>query len=75
MLGIVLATCVAGLFLSACGEGDEGNAELTLREYPEVFAEDTIIIIGEYARQCELESVAGILAHLEEATGSKPRQS
>ena len=46
--------------------------ELLLSDYPKVFKENTIIVIGENASQIEKESAQEIAKNLENLTGNKP---
>lgn len=72
MIGLVMATCVVSLICTGCTQQEEGETRLTLKDYPELFAEETTIIVGQWATQGELESAAAISANLEELTGIKP---
>ena len=47
--------------------------DLTLSDYPELFAKETVIVIGENATQIEKESAEAIAANLENLTGNKPK--
>ena len=46
--------------------------DLTLSEYPKLFAKETVIVIGENASQIEKESAEAIALNLENLTGNKP---
>ena len=46
--------------------------DLTLSEYPKLFAKEAVIVIGENASQIEKESAEAIAANLEILTGNKP---
>ena len=46
--------------------------DLTLRDYPKLFAEEAVIVIGENASLIEKESAEAIAANLESLTGNKP---
>lgn len=45
---------------------------LTLSDYPKLFANETVIVIGDNASQIEKESAEAIAANLENLTGNKP---
>ena len=46
--------------------------DLTLSDYPKLFAKETVIVIGENASQMKIESAEAIAANLENLTGNKP---
>jgi len=48
------------------------SRDLTLSEYPKLFAKGAVIVIGENASQIEIESAEAIAANLENLTGNKP---
>jgi hypothetical protein len=46
--------------------------DLTLGDYPNLFAEEAVIMIGENASPMEIESAEAIAANLENLAGNKP---
>ena len=67
---ILVVLCVAALTVSGCTSKVE--TELTLKDYPRLFKEDTMIVIGQYASEIEQESAADVAIKLKELTGNKP---
>ena len=67
---IIVIGCLVGFFLLT--EKEEIPKELKLSDYPEIFKENTVIIIGDNASQIEKESAEAIAANLENLTGNKP---
>ena len=72
VIGLIIAICVVSLIRTGCTQQEEGEPRLTLKDYPELFAEKTTIVVGQWATQGELESAAAISENLEELTGIKP---
>jgi hypothetical protein len=72
VIGLLIVVCVVASICSGCAEQEEGRTRLTLKDYPELFAEETIIIVGQWSTQGELESAAAISENMEELTGTKP---
>ena len=67
---IVVVLCIVVLTVSGCTS--KGETELTLKDYPRLFKEDTMIVIGQYASEIEQESAADVAIKLKELTGNKP---
>jgi len=53
------------------GQGGEMNP-LTLKDYPKLFSENVIIVVGEHAIEAENESAIAIRENLIELTGNEP---
>ncbi len=66
---IICAALIFGVFM----QRDVMPAQdLTLSEYPKLFAKEAVIVIGENASQIEKESAEAIAVNLENLTGNKP---
>ncbi len=71
ILGIVIVvSLITGYFLWQIST--PLPKELELSDFPEVFKENTVIVIGENATQIEKESAEAIAANLKNLTGNKP---
>ena len=68
-IGIICAALIFGVFTQRDAIPSQ---DLTLSNYPELFAEEAVIVIGENASQIEKESAEAIAANLENLTGNKP---
>ena len=69
-MGII---CAALIFYSVFTQRHAiSSQDLTLSEYPELFGQEAVIMIGENASQMEIESAQEIAANLEIQTGNKP---
>jgi len=72
----IVIVSLASIFLG-CIESDSGitrpvETEPVLSDYPELFKEEVIIVIGSNASGIEKESAEAIAANLENLTGNKP---
>ena len=45
--------------------------DLTLSDYPKLFAKEAVVVIGENASEVEIESAEAIAANLENLSGNK----
>ena len=76
ILMVGIAICIICTMLFSYGvftqRGAIPSQDLTLSDYPELFAKETVIMIGESASQIEIESAEAIAANLENLTGNKP---
>lgn len=72
VIGLLIVVCLVSPICIGCTGQEEGETRLTLKDYPELFGEETTIVVGQWATQGELESAAAISADLEELTGIKP---
>ena len=77
-IGVIILIClaIAGgvscLNLHEQTQEETQKEELKLSDFPDVFKNDTLIVIGENASQIEKESAEAIAAKLENLTGNKP---
>ncbi len=71
ILGIVIVICLIGGYL-VWQISTPLPKELELSDFPEVFKENTVIVIGENASQIEIESAEEIALSLKNLTGNKP---
>ena len=74
MVGVAICIiCAAFIFGVFFAQRDAIHSQdLTLSDYPKVFAKEAVIVIGENASLIEIESAEAIAAKLENLTGSKP---
>ena len=79
ILKYIIGSCVIGIVISFIGiAGQFQPAQptemelLILRDYPELFGKDVIIVIGESATEVEEESADLIKENLKELTGNEP---
>jgi hypothetical protein len=74
MVGIAICIiCAAFIFGVFFAQRDAIHSQdLTLSDYPKVFAKEAVIVIGENASLIEIESAEAITANLENLTGNKP---
>ena len=69
---IICAALISYDFIKFTQRDAIPSQDLTLSDYPELFAKETVIVIGENATQIEKESAEAIAANLEIMTGNKP---
>jgi len=69
---IICAAVISYAVIERGGRDAIPSQDLTLSEYPELFAKGAVIVIGENASQIEKESAEAIAANLENLTGNKP---
>lgn len=74
MVGVAICIiCAAFIFGVFFAQRDAiPSQDLTLSDYPKVFAKDAVIVIGENASLIEIESAEAIVANLENMTDNKP---
>ncbi len=71
IIGVVIAVCIiAGYFLLEHQAPTQPAEELS--DFPEIFKENMVIVIGENASQIEKESAEEIATNLENLIGNKP---
>ena len=69
---IICAAVISYAVIERGGRDAIPPQDLTLSEYPKLFAKGAVIVIGENASQIEKESAEAIAANLENLTGNKP---
>ena len=69
---IICAALISYGFMKFTQKDTLPSQDLTLSGYPELFAKEAIIVIGENASLIEIESAEVIAANLENLTGNKP---
>ena len=69
---IICAAAISYAVIERGGRDAIPSRDLTLSEYPELFAKEAVIVIGENATQIEKEGAEAIAANLENLTGNKP---
>ena len=71
--GAAICIICAALIFGVFTQRDAIPAQnLTLSDYPKLFAKETVIVIGDNASQIEIESAEAIAANMEIMTGNKP---
>jgi len=69
---IICAAVISYAVIERGGRDAIPTRDLTLSDYPKLFAKGAVIVIGENASQIEKESAEAIAANLENLTGNKP---
>ena len=72
-IGIICAALIFYGFIKFTQRDAIPSRDLTLSDYPKLFAKEAVIVIGENASQIEKESAEAIAANLENLTGNKPK--
>jgi len=68
---IICAAVISYAVIERWGRDAIPSRDLTLSEYPKLFAKGAVIVIGENASQIEKQSAEAIAANLENLTGNK----
>ena len=69
---IICAALISYGFMKFTQRDAIPSRDLTLSDYPKLFAKGAVIVIGENASQIDKESAEAIAANLENLTGNKP---
>ena len=69
---IICAALISYGFIKFTQRDAIPSRDLTLSEYPQLFAKEAVIVLGDNASQIEKESAEAIAVNLENLTGNKP---
>ncbi len=73
--GMIMVVAVLSLCVQKPEEGAptiQPGKELKLSDFPEVFSESTLIVVGDNASEVEVQAANEIAEYLEDETGNKP---